>query len=165
MDWVREFAEWAWARHHNPFSWYIRPLFLIPFAIFAYRRSWPGVIATMVALATSMFWFPAPAAVDPEIERFLAMEQEYLRSPWSPWKGLLTAIVPLFFLVLGAALWRRSLPLGLVIINLAAVAKIAWSFAYGGRSGWAIVPPAVIGMVLTTGALLWWHRRRSSALP
>ena len=26
-----EFAAWAWARHHNELSWYIRPLFLLPF--------------------------------------------------------------------------------------------------------------------------------------
>ena len=32
---------------------------------FAYRRSLLGLAATLVALATSMAWFPAPAAPDP----------------------------------------------------------------------------------------------------
>ena len=43
-------VEWAWDRHHNVLSWYIRPLFLLPFAWFAYRRSPGGIAATVVAL-------------------------------------------------------------------------------------------------------------------
>ncbi len=27
MDELGQLVEWAWARHHNPLSWYIRPLF------------------------------------------------------------------------------------------------------------------------------------------
>ena len=33
------FWDWLWQRHHNQLSWYIRPLFLIPFCWFAYRSS------------------------------------------------------------------------------------------------------------------------------
>lgn len=66
------FCGWAWERHHNPLSWYIRPLFWLPFAFFAYRRSALGMVLTLLALATSMFWFPPPAHVDPQISRFLA---------------------------------------------------------------------------------------------
>ncbi len=62
MDWVHELAAWAWERHHNVLSWYIRPLFLLPFCFFAYRRSVLGIVLTLVALATSMAWFPAPGA-------------------------------------------------------------------------------------------------------
>lgn len=32
MEWLNELAAWAWARHHNELSWYVRPLFLLPFA-------------------------------------------------------------------------------------------------------------------------------------
>jgi uncharacterized membrane protein YccC len=64
MDWLHELGSWAWAPHHNPLSWYVRPLFLIPFAIFAYRRSWLGMAITLLALATSMFWFPPGAVRD-----------------------------------------------------------------------------------------------------
>jgi ABC-type glycerol-3-phosphate transport system substrate-binding protein len=28
---TEEFTTWAWERHHNVLSWYIRPLFLLPF--------------------------------------------------------------------------------------------------------------------------------------
>ena len=57
---INEFTAWAWERHHNVLSWYIRPLFFLPFCYFAYRRSLFGMVLTLVALATSMFWFPAP---------------------------------------------------------------------------------------------------------
>ena len=65
MEWVNEVAAWAWARHHNILSWYIRPLFLLPFCFFAYRRSLLGIGVTLVALATSMAWFPAPREPEP----------------------------------------------------------------------------------------------------
>lgn len=31
------FFDWAFKRHHNILSWYIRPLFIIPMVIFAFR--------------------------------------------------------------------------------------------------------------------------------
>ena len=61
-----EFGDWAWDRHHNILSWYIRALFLLPFCFFAYRRSFLGITLTLVALATSMFWFSARIAPTPE---------------------------------------------------------------------------------------------------
>lgn len=64
---VSEFVSWAWSRHHNVLSWYIRPLFLIPFCYFAYRRSLFGITLTLLGLATSMFWFPAPVSVSPAV--------------------------------------------------------------------------------------------------
>src|SRR5918998_1875052 len=88
-----EFAAWAWARHHNELSWYVRPLFLLPFCYFAYRRSLWGIVLTVVALATSMFWFPAPERVDPGAAEFLAMEREYLTEDWTLWKVLLGLVV------------------------------------------------------------------------
>jgi hypothetical protein len=57
------FLSWTWERHHNVLSWYVRLLFLLPLAYFSYRRSLSGIVLTLVALATSMFWFPAPERV------------------------------------------------------------------------------------------------------
>ena len=48
MDTLVDFLNWAWARHHNPLSWYIRPLFILPFCYFAYRKSVRGMVATVV---------------------------------------------------------------------------------------------------------------------
>ncbi|WP_386688693.1 hypothetical protein [Lonepinella sp. MS14437] len=50
--------DWVFARHQNPLSWYIRPLFIIPLCWFAYRHSLTGIATTVFALLTSMFWFP-----------------------------------------------------------------------------------------------------------
>ena len=88
-----EFVAWAWERHHNVLSWYIRPLFFLPFCFFAYKRSLSGMTLTLVALATSMFWFPAPERSDPQVLEFLAVEREYLTGDWTTAKVLLASLV------------------------------------------------------------------------
>ena len=42
-----DFVAWAWERHHNVLSWYIRPLFFLPFCYFAYKRSFSDMLLTM----------------------------------------------------------------------------------------------------------------------
>jgi hypothetical protein len=69
-----EFGAWAWERHHNVLSWYIRPLFFLPFCYFAYKRSLWGIVLTLLALATSMSWFPAPETTSPAVTEMLAAE-------------------------------------------------------------------------------------------
>jgi hypothetical protein len=147
MEFLNDFFAWAWARHHNVLSWYIRPLFIIPFIYFAYKRSWKGMLLTVIALATSTFWFPAPAAVDPAVAQFLDAEREYLTGVWTIQKILLTLIVPVFFILLGLAFWKRSWWWGVAVINVAALGKVAWSIAEGGQSGWAVLVPALVGMI------------------
>jgi len=148
MEFLNDFSAWAWARHHNVLSWYIRPLFIIPFIYFAYKRSWMGMIVTIIALATSMFWFPAPGTIDPMVEQFLAAELEYLTSAWTVQKILLSLMVPIFFFLLALAFWKRSWWWGVAVINIAALGKVAWSVVEGGQSGWAVLIPAGIGMLI-----------------
>jgi hypothetical protein len=153
VDVLSDFLAWAWARHHNVLSWYIRPLFLIPYIFFAYRRSWKGLVLTVLALASSMFWFPAPATADPAVERFLQAEREYLLGPWTFSKVMFSLTVPAFFGLLAAAFWKRSWWWGVAVINLGALGKIAWSVAEGGSAGWAVLIPAVIGMLVCNAAV------------
>ena len=94
MEWVNELAAWAWARHHNILSWYIRPLFLLPFCFFAYRRSLLGIGLTVVALATSMAWFPAPVNPSPAVVEMLDAERNYLFGPWDAAKVFASLLVP-----------------------------------------------------------------------
>ncbi|MEJ2228122.1 MAG: hypothetical protein P8Y67_07795 [Alphaproteobacteria bacterium] len=148
MEFLQDFAEWAWMRHHNPLSWYIRPLFLIPFCYFAWRRSLTGIAVTILALATSMFWFPAPANPDPQVAKFLEAERQYLLGDWTSAKILFTAMIPAFFIALAYAFWRRSLWIGLAVIAASSFLKIGWSLYYGGESGWAVVPPALAGLIV-----------------
>lgn len=153
MEFLSDFLSWAWMRHHNVMSWYIRPLFILPFVLFAYRRSWKGLVLTVIALFTSMFWFPAPATVDPSVEQFLQAEKEYILTEWSLAKVLASLMVPAFFYFLGLAFWKRSWGWGLLVINLAALGKVAWSVATGGESGWAVLIPAMVGMLICDAAV------------
>lgn len=156
-----EFLAWAFARHHNVASWYVRPLFLIPFALFAYRRSLAGIFATLFLLATSMFWFPAPADPDPMVVDFLRMEVEYLTGTWTAAKVLLSALVPLTLGALAAALWRRNLFVGLSVVVLIAVLKVTWSVVEAGDAGLAVVAPAAGGL-LACLVLIWFGVRRAA---
>jgi hypothetical protein len=155
-----ELAAWAWARHHNELSWYIRPLFLLPFCYFAYRRSLWGITLTVVALATSMFWFPAPERADPGAVEFLAVEREYLTGEWSLWKVMLALLVPISFAALAVAFWKRSLVWGLAVINAMVLVKIVWSFYFGDASGGlTLLPSAVVGLAVCDAVILYVARR------
>ena len=55
MELLNDFLSWVWARHHNELSWYVRPLFLLPFCFFAYRRSAWGIVVTLLVFPTSLF--------------------------------------------------------------------------------------------------------------
>ena len=159
MELLHDFLSWAWERHHNPLSWWIRPLFLLPFMFFAYRRSWAGIVLTIVALATSMFWFPKPARVDPQVAEFLALERDAILGGWSLAKVASVASVPAFFFALGAALWRRAPWLGLLVAGIGALGKVLWSFSIGEDSAGALVPPAAFGLLVTAVAVVWATRR------
>ncbi|KKO55326.1 membrane protein [Paenibacillus sp. DMB20] len=142
------FFDWAFTRHQNQLSWYIRPLFLIPFCFFSYRRSWAGIFGTIFLLLTSMFWFPAPVAVDDQVRAFLQMEKDYLTGDWGLTKILISLLIPVSLTVLSMALWKRSLWLGISVLVFMAVAKMLWSVAFGGTSGKSIILPAIIGLII-----------------
>ncbi len=144
----KDFFNWAFARHQNQLSWYIRPLFLIPFCFFAYRRSWCGIFGTIFLLLTSMFWFPQPAFVNDQVKSFLEMEQAYLSGSWGVTKILITLLVPISLSALALAFWKRSLWLGISVMILIAVAKMLWSAVFGGASGSSVMPPAILGLVI-----------------
>lgn len=142
------FFNWAYERHQSQISWYIRPLFLIPFCYFAYKRSWAGILGTMFLILTSMFWFPKPDVVSEQVKQFLEMEKEYLSGDWGLVKILISSLVPISLTALGVAFWKRSLWFGLAVIIFIAVAKMAWSVIFAGESGKSIFVPAIIGLVI-----------------
>lgn len=73
MEWS-SILEWAFQRHLNPMSWYIRPIFLVALAYFCYRRSWKGAIITFLLMTSSMVWFPVPERINPEMQAVLDYE-------------------------------------------------------------------------------------------
>jgi hypothetical protein len=157
---VDEFVAWAWARHHNLLSWYVRPLFILPFCYFAYRRSLFGIVFTLLALATSMFWFPAPEHTSPAVNEMLKAEEAYLTANWTFWKVLVALLVPLTFAALGLAFWKRSLVWGLAVVNAAILFKIAWTFLFSTEAGaMTHLPAAVLGLVVCDALILYVIRR------
>lgn len=160
------FLSWAWERHHNVLSWYVRPLFILPLAYFAYKRSLSGIVLTLVVLATSMFWFPAPERADPRVEEFLAFEREWLTGAWTAEKAVSALAVPLVLLCL--AFWRRSLLWGLLVTSAIALTKMVWGVADGAGGGWILLGPALVRLVICDAVVLYAARRmreRSSGEP
>ena len=155
-----EFVAWAWSRHHNVLSWYVRPLFILPFCFFAYRRSLFGIVLTIIALATSMFWFPAPEHASPAVNEMLKAEEAYLTADWTLWKVLIALLIPLTFAALGLAFWRRSFTWGLAVVNAAILFKIAWTFLFSTEAGaMSHLPAAVLGLALCDALILFVMRR------
>jgi hypothetical protein len=170
MELINDVAAWAWARHHNILSWYIRPLFLLPFCFFAYRRSLLGIAVTLVALGTSMAWFPAPASPSPAVVEMLNAERDYLFGSWNAAKVFASLVIPATFTALALAFWRRSIAWGLVVINGAVLFKIAWTYAVSGTAGaTAHLVPALAGLVLVNAMVIVASRlvarRRAEARP
>ena len=170
-EWLTELASWAWNRHHNVLSWYIRPLFFLPFCFFAYRRNGIGIAVTLVALATSMAWFPAPSNPAPEVLQMLQVERDYLLGEWTVWKVAIALLVPLIFGGIAVALWRRSIGWALVVINAAVLFKIAWTYFFDGEGAGAQahLPTALVGLavvdVVLVGAARWLAAPRRRVLP
>lgn len=153
------FFAWTFTRHQNILSWYIRPLFLIPFCFFAYKHNSFGISLTIFLLLTSMLWFPAPAVVNDKVKEFLIMEKNYLTTDWNLSKILISLLVPLSLGLLALAFWKRSIKTGISILILIAAAKTIWSITEGGKSGSAVIIPAMIGLVICIAVIYYGFRR------
>ena len=153
------FFEWAFRRHQNQLSWYSRPLFLIPYCYFAYRRSWAGVMISLFALLTSMFWFPQPDVVSEQVKEFLSFERQYLTTNWNVTKILLTTTAPISLFLLAMAFWKRNLWFGVTVIVLMAVGKLIWSVYNAGDAGMSILVPALVGLLICSLMIVLGFRR------
>lgn len=140
-------------------------LFLIPFCWFAWRRNLVGIALTIFALASSMFWFPAPDVPSPMALEVLAAEREYLLGPWTWWKVVVALLIPATFTVLAFAFWNRSFGWGLLVVNVIALTKIAWTFVFFTVEGalYHLVPAAsglaICNAVLIIACRLWVRPR------
>ena len=158
------FFKWAFDRHHNVLSWYIRPLFIIPIIYFAFRKSWSGIMASIFCLFTSMFWFPVPEVVSDKVVGFLNFEQEYLKGSWDISKIFIQMSVPAFFAALILSAWKRSIKGLVVVIIAAAVLKVLWSALFAGTDGLSIIKPAVSGVIICIAALIYYKKHRKQTI-
>src|ERR671914_527048 len=164
METLNDFLSWVWDRHHNELSWYVRPLFLLPFCYFAYRRSVWGIVVTLLVFPTSLFWFPAPENPSSRVEGYLAWEHQFLTEGSVAARVALILLVVGFFVALAAAFWKRSWLWGLAVLNAGTLLKVIWSVVFGGAVGWASLAPslftlAVTDLVIPLAAYLLKRRR------
>ena len=89
----------------------------------------------------------------------LRAERDYLTANWTLWKVFVALLVPLTFTALGLAFWRRSLVWGLAVINAAILFKIGWTFLFSTQAGAMSHLPAVLGLVVCDGLILYVMRR------
>jgi hypothetical protein len=158
------FFDWVFERHHNQWSWYLRPLFLLPYCYFAFKKSFAGMMISIFALFTSMFWFPKPEIVSENAIAFLEFEKNYLYGEWTLSKQLLTSTIPISLIALGLAFWKRSLVMGIGVVVLMATGKIVWSIENAGESGKSILIPAVVGLLICCGLIYYGFKRLENPL-
>lgn len=146
---LQDILDWAFRRHLNPLSWYIRPLFLLVLVYVAYKRSWKGIIITFVLMMSSMVWFPEPKKIHLQMQKVLEFEQMLLSSPVSAVLTIAFMMVFLGFIL--AAFWKRSLVFGLFLLNVTLVGKVVLSLCFTGENGWAPLGNTIFGLMLING--------------
>ncbi|UYO06200.1 MULTISPECIES: hypothetical protein [Paenibacillus] len=144
-----QLLDWAFQRHLNPLSWYIRPIFLIVLAFFAYKRNWKGMMITFLLMMSSMVWFPAPKTINPQMEAVLDYEKMLLSDPGSAVFTL--AFMMAFVVSMGVAFWKHSFKIGLVILNVTLIGKVVLSLMLTGDNGWAPIGNTLFGLLLVNG--------------
>jgi hypothetical protein len=60
---------------------------------------------------------------------------------------------------LGAAFWKRSLLFGLSVVVFMAVVKVTWSIYTGGESGYSVLGPAIVGLIICVGLIYVGFRK------
>lgn len=157
-----DMGAWVWGRHQNLFSWYSRPLFMIPAAYYAYRRKLWQVLGFMTLLATSLFWFDAPATVPPAVSEYLAWEKQlfFTNENKLPLVALVIGVI-VFLLLFFYSFWQRNAWYGLALINVGTVLKIVVSVIFGQDAGMAAIAPSLSSLlVINVFAWLLWRRNR-----
>lgn len=161
-----EMGAWVWERHQNQFSWYSRPLFVIPAAYYAYHRKVWHVVGFMALLATSLFWFDAPATVPPSVSEYLEWEKQlFLTNENKLPLVALTFSVFVFLGLLFYSFWQRNPWYGLAVINTGTVLKLIVSVASGQDAGMAAIVPS-LSSLLVINLLAWflWRRKRNDRI-
>ena len=158
------FFLWVFSRHQNVLSWAIRPLLLLPFCYFAHKKNLNGILLTILAIFTSMFWFPEPAQINPQVAEFLNMEKEYLTSGFNIIKASFIGAIIIFFSLLATAFWKRSVKIGIGVAACGAILKIIWSVIESPDGGSSIIPFAISGLAVLIISIVIYKKIKNSNL-
>ncbi len=155
-------GDWIWNRHQNQFSWYSRPLFIIPACYYAYKQKIGFIIGIMTLLLTSLFWFAPPVEVSETISGYLDWERQLFFNPNNRQPLLILSItVFLFLFLLFYAFWNRSFWIGLLVLNIGNLLKIVVSVFFGGDAGTAAIVPTLSSMIiLNVLAFIIWKVKK-----
>ena len=156
-----EFISWVWGRHHNILSWYVRPLFILPYCYFAYQRKLSYVVLTLLLLPTTLFWFPAPEVPSEKVIQYLAWEREFLLNAPLVQKMVLVILVVLFLWFLARAFWKRSMIYGLIVLNVGTGLKVLWSIFFAGETGMASLLPSVVTLLVCNAVFLFFWKQKN----
>ena len=154
---------WIWERHQNQFSWYSRPLFIIPACYYAYRQKLLHVIGFMLLLLTSLFWFSAPEQVPESVSDYLEWEKELFFSNESSMPLItLTVAVIIFLFGLFYTFWKRNPWYGLLLINVGTIIKIIVSIGFGKEVGMAAIVPSLssIAFINFVAFIIWRYYKK-----
>ena len=144
-----DLGTWIWNRHQNQFSWFSRPIFIIPACYYAYRRMIWHVLGFMGLLGTSLFWFPSPAQVPVSVSKYLEWEKQLFFTNESPIPLVVLSItVTVFLLFLFVAFWQRKAFYGLLLINIGTILKIVTSLILGKEVGSAAIVPSLSSILV-----------------
>lgn len=155
-----DIGAWIWDRHQNLFSWYSRPLFIIPACYYAYRRKMAYVIALIFVFVTSLFWFPAPEVVPESVAGYLDWEKSFFYGSENLLNLFALAVaVAVFLISLFYAFWKRNAWYGLLVINIGTLLKVVVSLVLDQESGTAAVLPSLSSLVVINlvAFFVWRH--------
>ena len=155
--------DWAWARHHNEWSWYIRPVFVLAFCAASWFRKPFLIVSLAVFFPLSAVIFPAPEHPKPHVVEFLLAERQLLEALTAVQFATFVLAVSLFLTLLAAAFWKRNLWLGVLVANLGGAAKLLFGYwAWGETGSAAILPTLVTAFVFNAICYMTWRLRRQS---
>lgn len=166
MEFWTDLADWAWSRHHNEWSWYIRPFIILGFCAAAWMRNRLGVILIGLSFPIGAIMFPAPQTPKPYVVDFLMKEREMLEGLSLFGWALFAGATVLFLWLLAATLWKRSFWFGIAVANLGGVIKLTVSvFLWAEIGNTAILPTVVTAGVFNVCAIAaWWWLPKSHRL-
>lgn len=157
-----ELGLWIWERHQNLFSWYSRPLFVIPACYYAYRRKLHYTFGFILLMFASLFWFAAPEHVSIQVSSYLEWEKQLFFSGDSATPLIVLSITVVLFLIgLFYAFYKRSLLYGLLLINVGTILKIIVSITLGGESGTSAIVPSLSSILFIDLLALFLWRYKS----
>lgn len=104
-----------------------------------------------------MFWFARPDEIDDSVIEFLNFERNYLTAGWNLDKIFVVTAVIHFFIFLIYTTWKWLL----VVIIISAILKVIHSVIFGGSSGYLIIKPAILGIIICT-LVIWGFFRKNN---